>query len=270
MTGPQETRESPRPQVSTCKCPSHGLNKNGKSRGLKPKRWTQKRKTNQRPEATCFGTKCALFNPKATMCTKVQGAQMTALGANNSNGTQAPAGAAAYAPPQDAHPGALHPHMDPWGVCAPPLTSGGGQWAPLPAERKDSRKGQGERFERPIGAANFGQPSAGGIPPPPPSSPHGAEGFEPLPRKWEVNNFRVLPLSLVEQWRGESPPPPTPPPLVVSFSSGGIFQEYSAWPGLRTPVCLIRAAAGDLVVWRWCVKSSVAISRASGSSCCLR
>ena len=45
-------------------------------------------------------------------------AQMTALGANNSNGTQAPAGAAAYAPPQDAHTGALHPQMHHLGVRA--------------------------------------------------------------------------------------------------------------------------------------------------------
>ena len=66
------------PQLSRCKCPGQALNNNGKTHGLKPKRWKQKREITECPVGTRFGTKCALFNLKATICTKAHG--ITSLG----------------------------------------------------------------------------------------------------------------------------------------------------------------------------------------------
>ena len=48
--------------------------------GLRPKRWKQNRNTTECPVGKRFGTKWALFNRQATMCTNVHGMQMTSRG----------------------------------------------------------------------------------------------------------------------------------------------------------------------------------------------
>ena len=53
---------------------------NGKTRILKPRCRNKKRVTTECPVGTRFGTKCALFNLKATICTKVHGTRNTSVG----------------------------------------------------------------------------------------------------------------------------------------------------------------------------------------------